>query len=290
MARYGRDFDDRYPSRGAGRYDRPDPGARAGYPRRYLGGAYPGGWDQWEGSYEGGGQRPRGYRSSPGGLHGLQTGQPWGGSGDAGRVLAGDLMTRNPEAVTPDTPLAQVAARMRDLDVGIIPVVDTLDDYQLQGVITDRDIAVRAAAEGQDMNKARAGDYMTEAVETVAEGDDIREIFTVMKRERVRRVPVTDARGRLVGIVAQADLAVEYAGVDLQREAEVEEVVERISEPARPNWRGGGRGRYDRGMHGTHGGPDLGDRVREGWDMLKREARDFLGSDPRRGYDRGWRR
>jgi predicted transcriptional regulator len=79
----------------------------------------------------------------------------------------------------------------------------------------------------------KVSDYMTEQVETVNKNDSLRDVFNVMKREQVRRVPVTDREGRLVGIIAQADLAVDYAGLDLQRETEVEEVIERISEPGR---------------------------------------------------------
>jgi CBS-domain-containing membrane protein len=61
--------------------------------------------------------------------------------------------------------------------------------------------------------------------------------MNLMKREQVRRIPVTDLEGNLVGIIAQADLVVDYAGLDLERETEVEEVIERISEPARPRGR-----------------------------------------------------
>jgi CBS domain-containing protein len=84
-------------------------------------------------------------------------------------------------------------------------------------------------------------DYMTRDVATVSESHSVRDVFSVMKREQVRRVPVTDREGRLVGIIAQADLAVDYAGLDLEREREVEEVIERISEPARPRWDRQGR-------------------------------------------------
>jgi CBS domain-containing protein len=218
---------------------------------------------------------------------GLRTGEPWGtGSSRADAVRARDIMTEAPDAVTGDTSLADVAKRMRDLDVGIVPVVGDLDGYHLEGVITDRDIAVRAAAEGKDMKKAKAKDHMTVGVATVSPGASVRDIFTVMKRERVRRVPVTDQGGRLIGIIAQADLAVDYAGLDPEREMEVEEVLERISEPARPRYdtwmerpssrRGparGFRGGYDR---------DFAGRLRHGWDAVKREARDFVDrNDPR---------
>lgn len=214
--------------------------------------------------------------------------QDWGGArqnlGDAGRVRARDLMTEDPEVVTPSSTLAEAAAKMRDLDVGIIPVVDDRTTMSLRGVITDRDIAVRAAAEAKDMAKSKVSDFMTEDVSTCEEEDSVRAIFDVMKREQVRRVPIVDQDGRLVGIVAQADLAVDYAGLDLGREAEVEEVVERISEPAtprrwdysgsnrnygmRPEYRGS-RGRYDYDL-------DLRATLRRGWKAVKREARELM--------------
>lgn len=164
---------------------------------------------------------------------------PWGGSGqerwssDAIRVRVRDIMTEHPDFVTPTTSVTEVARRMRELDVGIIPVVDDESNRRLRGVVTDRDLAIRVLAAGKD-GGAQVLDHMTEHVRTVNEHAPIREVFDVMKREQVRRVPVVDDEGRLVGIVAQADLAVGYAGLDLHRETEVEEVIERISEPARP--------------------------------------------------------
>lgn len=156
---------------------------------------------------------------------------------DADRIRAAQIMTANPEAVTPDTTLAEAARLMRDLDVGILPVVDSDEEGRLQGVVTDRDLVVRALADGKD-GSSKVRDYMTTDVETVGPSDTVHDVMNVMKRLRVRRVPVTDRQGCLVGIIAQADLAVNYAGLDEQRETEVEEVIERISEPGpRRRWR-----------------------------------------------------
>ena len=157
---------------------------------------------------------------------------PGGGArvSDADRICAWQIMTEDPEAVTPDTTLADVSRTMRELDVGIIPVVRGEGDRTLLGVITDRDIVVRALAEGKD-GSATVRDHMTTEVSTVGRNDTVHDVLDVMKRERVRRVPVCDEGGRLIGIIAQADLAVSYAGLDLQRESEVEETIERISEP-----------------------------------------------------------
>lgn len=208
---------------------------------------------------------------------------------DVDRIRIADIMTHNPVAMNPDTPLVEIALQMRDLNVGAIPIVDNDESMRLQGIVTDRDIAIRAAAEAKGMKKTLAREIMTSEVETVGENDHIRQVFEVMKRARVRRVPVVDASGRLVGIVAQADLVVNYAGLDLQRETEVEEVIERISEPARPRW--GREDAHESRLPRVSRTPrsdaeaDFPDRLRRGWRTLRREARQMIG----RGYDRGWR-
>jgi len=149
-------------------------------------------------------------------------------------VRAADIMTEEPRAVTPRTPLADAARLMAEADVGILPVVDGSEGARLVGVVTDRDLAVRGLALGRD-GAAPVAECMTSTVASVRPAASMREVFDLMKRERIRRVPVTDADGRLVGIIAQADLAVHYAGLDVEREREVEEVIERISEPGPRN-------------------------------------------------------
>ncbi len=175
-------------------------------------------------------------------------GDPDGGRQRGGcasdRVCAWQIMTEDPTTVTADTTLAVAAQLMRELDVGVIPVVDDDEGGRLVGVITDRDMVVRALADGKD-GEATVGDHMTAEVTSVTPGDSVHDVLDVMKHERVRRVPVTDADGRLVGIISQADLAVSYAGLDMEREAEVEEAIERISEP---------RHFHDRHAHGIRGG------------------------------------
>ncbi|MQA89294.1 MAG: CBS domain-containing protein [Gemmatimonas sp.] len=149
------------------------------------------------------------------------------------RMRASEIMTGDPQVVTPEAMVSEAATLMRDLDVGIIPVVDGSDKWRLKGVITDRDIAVRAVAEGKDGN-LNVGDCMTHRVRCVNKNDSVRDVMRVMRQEQVRRVPVIDREGRLVGIIAQADLAVDYASRDRDREREVGSVVETISEPAHP--------------------------------------------------------
>ena len=210
---YGREFGGR--PRGRGR------GFGGGYGAGYVGRGF-------EGADFGG----RGFER--GGYRGTEQSR---GRGDT-RVA--EIMTDNPECVTPDTPVSEVAQKMRELDVGIIPVVDSHDNRRLRGVVTDRDLAIRVLADNRG-GDAKASDAMTDHVETVNKNDRVRDVLMVMRREQVRRVPVTDRDGRLVGIVAQADLVIDYTEGDAQREREVEDTIERISEPSEP-----GRGRSAR--------------------------------------------
>lgn len=203
---YGEDF--RYGGRG---------GAQGGLQGGYRGSSsgYSGGYG---GGYEGGYAGGYGSARSRGG---------------AIRSRASEIMTENPEVVTADATLAEVASRMKELDVGIIPVVDSMDNRRLTGVITDRDITIRAVAEGKD-SKAKVSDCMSSGVESVNKNDGIQRVLEVMESQQVRRVPVTDREGRIVGIIAQADLAVDYAEGHPREEMMVEHAIERISEPARP--------------------------------------------------------
>jgi CBS domain-containing protein len=209
-----------------GSYRRGYEGEGAGFDRGMQGSGYGGGYSGRDIGYGGFDYERNRY------------GGRWGGGGQgAGRgrdeTRAAQLMTENPECVTPDTSLQDVARKMRELNVGIIPVVDSMEGRRLQGVITDRDIAIRAVAEGKD-GKSTVGACMTSDVETVNKNDRVGDVLMVMEREQVRRVPVTDREGRLVGIIAQADLAVDFAGDDMARERMVEDTIQRISEPARP--------------------------------------------------------
>lgn len=146
-------------------------------------------------------------------------------------MKARDIMTPNPEAVTPEDSVTRAAQLMRDIDVGIIPVVDDFSTMRIQGVITDRDIAIRHVAEGHQQ-ECRVRDHMTGGrLDCVTPDTDEKEIFQRMERDQVRRVPVVEEGNRLVGIIAQADLAIKLG----PREPEqIEEVLEKISEPGRP--------------------------------------------------------
>jgi CBS domain-containing protein len=138
-------------------------------------------------------------------------------------------MTRNPATVTPETPVSDAARIMKEEDVGIVPVVERVGGAEtrgrLVGVITDRDIAIRHVAEGRS-GDAPVRDVMSGGVKTCGPNDSVDAVMELMGREQVRRVPIVDERGSLVGVVSQADLA-RKADDPLR----VERAVEEISQP-----------------------------------------------------------
>jgi CBS domain-containing protein len=140
-----------------------------------------------------------------------------------------ELMTRNPCTVTPDTPVSDAARLMKEEDVGIIPVVERVGGAEtrgrLVGVVTDRDIAVRHVAEGRS-GGAPVRDVMSSGVRTAGPDDSVESVMKLMSQEQVRRIPIVDERGSLVGVVSQADLARKANDAE-----KVERTVEAISQP-----------------------------------------------------------
>ncbi|WP_424682729.1 CBS domain-containing protein [Frateuria sp. YIM B11624] len=114
------------------------------------------------------------------------------------------LMTRNPKFCLATSPLDEVARAMRDEDVGEIPVVD-LDRHPI-GVITDRDMVVRTLAAGRNPLDVRVQDCMTAPPVVIQENASVEDCAKLMERQKIRRVPVVDAKGALCGIVSLADL------------------------------------------------------------------------------------
>jgi CBS domain-containing protein len=143
-------------------------------------------------------------------------------------MKARDIMTPNPAVVTPDAPISRAAAIMRDLDVGIVPVVDDVSSMRLEGVLTDRDIAVRCVALRHGPTCRVASHMSARNIDTARPDADIGDVIAKMEKDRVRRIPIVDEHKRLVGIIAQADLAVKLGPKD---PLEVEHLLERVSEP-----------------------------------------------------------
>jgi CBS domain-containing protein len=137
-----------------------------------------------------------------------------------------DVMTPDVEVIHPQSGLPAAAMAMRKLDVGSLPVVK---DGHLEGILTDRDIAVRAVAENRDLTTALVDDVMSRDPVTIQEDEDVQAAARLMADRQVRRLPVVDHDGRLTGILAMADLA-----VDRETQDEAGKALEGVSEPARP--------------------------------------------------------
>jgi CBS domain-containing protein len=138
-----------------------------------------------------------------------------------------DIMTSEGLATaTLDTTLAEIAERMRDENVGAIPVVD--DDDKLTGIITDRDIVVRAIAEGEDPNECTAEEILSEQLHTIDPEAEIEEAADLMARHQIRRLPVVEDE-IVIGMISLGDLAVK------SDEDEAKSVLEDVSEGVREN-------------------------------------------------------
>ena len=131
------------------------------------------------------------------------------------------VMTHDPQTIGTDAAAVDDARMMRDADTGIVPIVD---GQRVVATITDRDIAVRVVAEGSDPGTTRAIDIASRELVTIDPQQDLDEALRLMARHQVRRLPVVEEDGRLVGIVAQADVA-RHAS-----EKKVGDTVQKISE------------------------------------------------------------
>jgi CBS domain-containing protein len=140
-----------------------------------------------------------------------------------------DVMTGRPFCVSPDTPIAEVAEVMEREDIGSIPV---LDGDHLEGIVTDRDIVIRAIAKGKDPRGMPVREVFTRDVVAVRADEDLGNAMKVMADYQVRRLPVVDDENHLIGVLAQADIALEA------KEKASGEMLEEISkEPAGPRQR-----------------------------------------------------
>lgn len=115
-----------------------------------------------------------------------------------------DVMTRNVRTLTPSDTVAQAAKAMLELNVGVIPVCE---GDKLLGMVTDRDIVIRAVAQGLDGNTPLAK-VMSANVRTAKQTDDLDQVLADMAASQIRRLPVVDASDRLVGIISIGDIAV----------------------------------------------------------------------------------
>ncbi|MBD1542596.1 CBS domain-containing protein [Arthrobacter sp. IA7] len=135
-------------------------------------------------------------------------------------ILARDIMTGGAECVGENETLEQAARKMKDLDVGSLPICG--EDNRLKGMLTDRDIVVRCLAEGGDPKSTKAGDLAEGKPVTIGADDTVEEAIRTMQQHQVRRLPVIDGHD-LIGMLSQADIARNYP------EDRVGELVEFIS-------------------------------------------------------------
>jgi CBS domain-containing protein len=137
-----------------------------------------------------------------------------------------DIMTRNVEVVAAGATLKEAAAKMKDLDVGLMPVCD---GDRLKGMLTDRDITVRATARGYDPNKTKVSEVMSTDIAYCLEDQEIEEAVSLMEARQIRRLPILNQEKQLIGVVSLGDIAVHVGDRDLTGET-----LEEISEPAEP--------------------------------------------------------
>lgn len=140
-------------------------------------------------------------------------------------MTCSDVMTKNPKVCAPTDIVQQAAQLMKNEDVGPIPIVG--DNGKLEGIITDRDIVLKVVAEGRDPKTTKLAEVMTTDLITCTSDGDIEETLDLMEDNQVRRIPVVDASGRLVGIISQADIATRLDDSD-----KTAELVEDISKAA----------------------------------------------------------
>jgi CBS domain-containing protein len=142
-------------------------------------------------------------------------------------MLLREVMTRQIAEIPPEATLQDAAARMKSLDVGVLPVCR---NDKLIGMLTDRDIAIRAVAEGRDPTSTRVSDAMTPDVFFCFDDDDVEEAAKLMEDRQIRRLVVMDHNKHAVGIVSLGDLATRTHDDQLTGE-----VLECVSEPANPS-------------------------------------------------------
>jgi CBS domain-containing protein len=137
-----------------------------------------------------------------------------------------EVMTANPTCCTPHESAQQAAQLMRSENVGSIPVIENQSSKQLVGIVTDRDLALKVVAEGRAADQTHLHDVMTANPVFCRAEDDLGRALSLMAEHQVRRIPVVNDANQVVGIIAQADVAL------MESDSRTGEVVEQISKPS----------------------------------------------------------
>ena len=209
-----------------------------------------------------------------------------------------EIMTAEPRYAAPDTTLEEIATLMKEEDVGVIPVVE---DGELTGLVTDRDIVVRCIAAGKNPAECTAEDIMSEEVRSVEPDADLDDAANIMAEVQIRRLPVIED-GRLVGMVTLGDIAVKAGDEEEETTAETLERVSQGVKPSRGEYsegrqqqRNGGRGSQQPGVRGrmersdrreSNRGANMGARGRDSRDQRDRGRVQQTGAT-RRTSERG---
>ena|SRR5438128_8700961 len=135
-----------------------------------------------------------------------------------------DILTREPQVIAPEAMVSEAARKMKQWNVGMLPVCD---GERLVGAITDRDLAIRAVAEGRDPLKTKVKDVMTDGICYCFEDQTLEEVAQLMEEKQIRRIAVLNRDKRLVGIASLGDFALRSKDEQL-----TEELLESVSQPA----------------------------------------------------------
>lgn len=138
-----------------------------------------------------------------------------------------EIMTKDPSCCVPTDTVFEAAQLMKSENVGSIPIVKDKDTNRLEGIVTDRDLAIKVVAVGLDPKSKLVQDVMTTDVVSCRSDDNVNDALELMEQHQVRRIPIVDASDSLVGIIAQADIATR-----MEEPTKTAEVVESISQAA----------------------------------------------------------
>ncbi len=136
-----------------------------------------------------------------------------------------EVMTKNPVCCRPDDTVAKAAQLMQRDNIGSIPVIEDEDTLKLAGIVTDRDLALKVIAKGKDAKSTKVEAVMTRQVVTCRAEDDLQKALDSMAMHQLRRIPIVDNDNRIVGIIAQADVATR-----LNQPEKTAEMVKEISQ------------------------------------------------------------
>ena len=158
-------------------------------------------------------------------------------------MLVESLMTHNPEACRPEANLAEAAAIMWRRDCGVVPVTD--GEGSVVGVITDRDICMALAMGGRLASEVSVGEVMARGVETCTPVDDVREALELMRSRQLRRLPVINSGGKLVGILSMGDVVLRTRKGKGKKQVARGETLKTIKAISRPHSSAGDEGAAD---------------------------------------------